>query len=251
MVAIGSVRSIEARGALVEIEDSIRVSEPPPYGLTLGHPDFQQDIKAAIGEFRPDVVILDPWNAAAKDDKQADFIAAFDTLRNILPKGKDRPAFGIVAHTRKPKPDEKRIGGTGLMHLLAGSYILSSVPRTILVMVPGTTEETDNSVVLFNPKNSNGPCAGRTAWERNPSGFCPLPDFDWKAFDNGSSGRKVIRLEHIREALNGDLSKHSEAVKRLMSVSGCGERACQKALSDSGQFAGRLRFEDDSVGIRE
>ena len=38
-----------ARGALAEIEDSIRVSEPPPYGLTLGHPDFQSDIKAAIG----------------------------------------------------------------------------------------------------------------------------------------------------------------------------------------------------------
>src|SRR5262245_2800932 len=190
-----------ARGLADEIEDYILVSEPPPYGLTLGHSDFQSDIKTAIDEFRPDVVILDPWNAAAKDDKQADYIAAFDSLRNILPKGKDRPALGIVAHTRKPKPDEKRIGGTGLMHLLAGSYILSSVPRTILIMVPGTAEETDNSVVLFNPKNSNGPCAGRTAWERKPSGFNPLPDFDWQAFDNGKGGRKVIRFEHIREAL--------------------------------------------------
>ena len=136
------------------------------------------------------------------------------------------------------------------MHLLAGSYILSSVPRTIFVMVPGTTEETDNFVVLFNPKNSNGRCAGRTAWERNPAGFYPLPDFDWKAFDSGSGGRKVIRLEHIREALGGALLKHSDAVKRLMSVSGFGERACQKALSDSGQFAGKLRFEDDCVGVK-
>lgn len=217
----------------------------------LGHPDFQSDIKAAIGEFRPDVVILDPWNAAAKDDKQADFIAAFDALRSILPKGKDRPALGIVAHTRKPKPDEKRIGGSGLMHLLAGSYILSSVPRTIFVVVRGTVEETDNSVVLFNPKNSNGPCIGRTAWERTLAGFYPLPDFDWKAFDSGSGGRKVIRLEHIRKALGDDMSKHSDAVKRLISASGCGERACQKALSDFGQFAGQLQFEDDSIGIRE
>ena len=117
------------------------------------------------------MVILDPWNAAAKDDKQADFIAAFDALRSILPEGKDRPALGIVAHTRKPKPEEKRIGGSGLMHLLAGSYVLSSVPRTIFVMVRGTVEETDSSVVLFNPKNSNGPCVGRTAWRADPDGF--------------------------------------------------------------------------------
>ena len=165
------------------------VSEPPPYGLTLGIQDFRSDIERAIQSFKPDVVILDPWNAAAKDDKQADFIAAFDALRSILPKGTDRPALGIVAHTRKPKADEKRIGGTGLMHLLAGSHVLSTVPRTIFVMVRGTGEETDNSVVLFNPKNSNGPCAGRTAWERNPAGFYPLPDFDWKAFDSGSRGQ--------------------------------------------------------------
>ena len=101
------------------------------------------------------------------------------------------------------------------MHLLAGSYILSSVPRTIFVVVRGTVEETDNSVVLFNPKNSNGPCIGRTAWERTLAGFYPLPDFDWKAFDSGSGGRKVIRLEHIRKALGDDMSKHSDAVKRL------------------------------------
>jgi hypothetical protein len=145
-----------------------------------------------------------------------------------------------VAHTRKPKPDEKRIGGTGLMHLLAGSYILSSVPTTILIMVPGTAEETDNSVVLFNPKNSNGP---RTdSLERRPSGFNPLPDFDSKAFDNGKGGRKVIRPEHIHEAIGDDKLKHREAVKRLMSVSGCGERACQKALSESSQFATNFAF---------
>ena len=168
-----------------------------------------------------------------------------------MPKGKDRPALGIVAHTRKPKPDEKRIGGTSLMHLLAGSYILSSVPRTILIMVPGTAEETDNSVTLFNPKNSNGPCAGRTAWERKPSGFNPLRDFDWKAFDNGKGGRKVIRPEHIREALGDDKLKHSEAVKRLMSISGCGERACQKALSESSQFRDQLQFQDDLCGVKQ
>lgn len=118
-------------------------------------------------------------------------------------------------------------------------------------MVRGTAEETDNSVVFFNPKNSNGPCAERTAWERKLAGFYSLPDFDWKAFDSGTGGRKVIRLEHICEALGGNLLKHSEAVKRLMSASGCGNRACQKALAESGPFADQLRFAGDCVGVKQ
>ena len=54
----------------------------------------------------------------------------------------DKPALGIIAHTRKPQLNEKRTGGTGLMHLLAGSYILTSVPRCIFVM---TTESSVSS----------------------------------------------------------------------------------------------------------
>ena len=48
------------------------------------------------------------------------------------------------------------------MHLLAGCYVLTSVPRTIPVIVRAASDETDTSVVWFNPKNSNRPCAERT-----------------------------------------------------------------------------------------
>jgi len=120
-----------------EIENWIRVSEPPPFGLTLSNPEFQVDIRGALDAFRPDCVIFDPWNATVKDDKQRDYIETFEALRNLLPTGKDKPALGIVAHTHKPQMNEKRTGGTGLMHLLAGSYVLTSVPRSIFVMVRG------------------------------------------------------------------------------------------------------------------
>jgi hypothetical protein len=238
-----------ARGHGAEIEDSILVSEPPPFGMTLNHPEFLADVRAALDSFRPDVVVFDPWNAAAKDDRAADYAGAFDALRAMLPTGKEKPALGIVAHTKKPQAAEKRTGGSGLMHLLAGSYVLTSVPRAIWVMVRGGLDETDNSVVWFNPKNSNGPCSPRGAWERGPEGFSAVEDFDWRTFENGEGGRKVIRLEHIQEALGGDLWKRSEAVKKLMTVSSCGERACQKALNESGAFAGELRFDGEFVGV--
>jgi hypothetical protein len=40
----------------------------------------------------------------------------------------DAPALGIVAHTRKPRAEE-RANGRALLNLLAGSYVIGSVPR--------------------------------------------------------------------------------------------------------------------------
>jgi hypothetical protein len=239
-----------ARGLGEQLDEHILVSEPPPYGMTLSNPEFLEDVAMAMEAFKPDIVIFDPWNSAARDDKAADYSAAFESLRAMLPTGVNRPALVIVAHTRKPQPNEKRTGGSSLMHLLAGSYVLTSVPRSIFIMVRGTADETDNSVVWLNPKNSNGPCAARSAWERSPSGFVDLLDFDWKDFDGGKGGRKTIRVEHLREALGQDKWLHSEAVKKLMKVSECGDRACQNALKKSGKFAEHLVFEAEWVGLR-
>lgn len=240
-----------ARGLGEQIEDHILVSEPPPCGMTLSNPEFLEDIGAAMEAFKPDIVMFDPWNSIAKDDKAADYAAAFEALRGMLPKGPDRPALGIVAHTRKPQQNDKQIGGSAAMHMLAGSYVITSVPRAIFVMVRGTSNETDNSVVWYNPKNSNGPCFARSAWERSPSGFVHLPDFDWKEFDGGKGGRPVMLLEHLREALGPDKWNHAEAVKRLEKVSGFGTKACQNALSKKGKFVENLIFEDNWVGFRE
>jgi len=47
-------KEYEARDLGEEIEESIIVSEPPPFGMTLNHPDFLADIRAALASFRPD-----------------------------------------------------------------------------------------------------------------------------------------------------------------------------------------------------
>ena len=239
-----------ARGLVDEIEGAILVSEPPPYGMTLANEEFLADVKDTLDSFKPDLVIFDPWNAAAKDDKARDYSAAFDALRAMLPIGSDKPALGIVAHTRKPAPQEKRTGGTALLHLLAGSYVLTSVPRAVFIMLRGSTQEEDNAVVWCNCKNNNGPLAPRTAWERAPSGFTLIDDFDWKTFDEGEGGRKVITLEDLQEALGGDRWKHRAAVEKLMQVSGCKERACQKALSSAGAFAEHLADDGQWIGLQ-
>jgi DnaB helicase-like protein/AAA domain-containing protein len=229
-----------------EIEKWVRVSEPPPFGLTLSNKEFQEDIGAALDSFKPECVVFDPWNAAARDDKIREYAETFDALRNLLPTGADKPALGIVAHTRKPQLNERRTGGTALMHLLAGSYILTSVPRCIFVMTRGSQDETDDSVVFFNPKNSNGENARRSAWHRALSGFTPASDFDWKEFDKPPEERKIITLDHIREVFgNGEKRLElKEAAHDLATLVKVTDSAAYNALKPDGKFSANLSRSD-------
>ena len=233
------------------LDEWIRVSEPPPFGLTLTNEEFQNDIRAALASFKPDCVILDPWNAAARDDKQKDYVNTFDALRNLLPTGVDKPALGIVAHTRKPHPNEKRTGGTGLMHILSGSYVLASVPRAMFVMVRGSDEESDNSVVWCNPKNSNGPLTPRSAWDRNGAGFTPSQDFDWHDFDQPPENRKRIALDDLKDVFAETLEMElSTAAEKLADITGVTRNAAYNALSKTGRFASHLQRENGKIRFK-
>lgn len=230
------------------IEGMVLVSEPPPFGLTLNQPEFREDLRAAMEQFVPDLVVLDPWNAAARDDKQKDYVEAFESIRGMLPTGAKRPALLVVAHTRKPKPDERRTGGTGMMHLMAGSYVVTSVPRSVLVMCRGSEDEADNAVVLFNPKNNNGNLLKPSAWRRGEASFAPIPDFDWEAFRAARAGRKTITEAHLREVLGGGPLTRQELVEKLAASAGVSTGAAYNALN--GRLAGLIREQGGRICLK-
>jgi hypothetical protein len=219
------------------LDDWLQISEPPPFGLTFNNPEFQDDLAVIIADFKPQVILLDPWNAAARDDRQKDYAETFDIIRAILPKGDDKPALGIVAHTRKPQTGERRNGGTGLMHALSGSYVLTSVPRCIWIVVRGSEDETDSSVVVFNPKNSNGQNSPRTAWVRKNGLFEPLADFDWKQFDKPPEDRRTITGDDIEQVLKGQGAvSRAKAVESLMERTKLGKSACFAAFKTDSKY---------------
>jgi hypothetical protein len=230
------------------LDDWLRISEPPPFGLTFNDPEFQDDLASIIADFKPHVALLDPWNAVAKDDRQRDYAETFDIIRAILPKGDNKPALGIVAHTRKPQTGERRSGGTGLMHTLSGSYVLTSVPRCIWIVVRGSEDETDQSVVVFNPKNSNGQNSTRSAWVRKNGLFEPLTGFDWNQFDQPPENRKIVGPEHIKQVLEGKgVVSRSSAVDELRKISGMGQSACYEAFSAAGKFGNLFNVSKDGI----
>jgi hypothetical protein len=223
------------------LENYVLVSPPPPFGMCFAREDFRAQLSAAIREFEPDIIIFDPWNAAARDEKAREYLETFDALRSVLPFGDTAPALGIVAHTRKPKTDE-RASGRALLNLLAGSYVLGSVPRTVFVMQAASDDTTDNHVVWTCCKNNDGELGSRSAWERRNGLFAPVSEFDWDTFDNPRDERVSITTDDLAAIFeNGEKQlRRAEAEKALEALTGAKRTACYNALKLDGRFSAHL-----------
>ena len=136
---------------------------------------------------------------------------------------------------------------------MAGSYVLGSVARAVLILQPASNNTEDCRVVVTPAKNNDGEMGPRTAWERTQSGFEFLPDFDWEEYDGktSKSGGKIT-IEHLEVVFgdgNQELSK-KKAAEKLEKVSGAGRSTCYKALEPSGRFKDYLRVSADTELIR-
>jgi hypothetical protein len=184
-----------------ELEDHLMICPPPPYGLCFGKKEFRDQLRFYQDNHAPHVVMLDPWNAVAFDDKIADYRTAFDVVREVFDIGSEKgPALGILAHTRKPIAGE-RVNGRALLSLLAGSYVLGSIPRCVFVMQSASDDVDETRVVWTCCKNNDGRLGPQTAWERRNGLFVPVSDFDWDEFRNPEDGRSKRRIKSTVEDL--------------------------------------------------
>jgi hypothetical protein len=222
------------------LENYVRICTPPPYGLCFKRADFRKQLEDAIGEFKPDIVGFDPWNAAAREQDQREYLDTFDALKSVLPKD-ETPALGIAAHTRKPKSDERH-SGRALLNLLAGSYVLGSVPRTVFVMQAASDDVTDNRVVWTCCKNNDGELGSRSAWERRNGLFVPVEFFDWDAFDHPPKEKAGLKPQMLREFLTQDREyEKAQIVSIIMKETGRG-KARAYTFVDEAKKSGLLRY---------
>lgn len=225
----------------IALEDFVRVCPPPPLGLAFDSVEFQSALRAAIADFQPDVIVVDPWNAVARDEKARDYLETFNAIRAVIPTGDNAPALGIVAHTRKPKGDE-RTTGRGLLNLLAGSYVLGSVPRTVFVMQSASDDPEDDRVVWTCCKNNDGELGQRTAWQRRNGLFAPVVDFGWTEFDNpsGTENHKVS-VQEVAETIGaGNRVAYSRLAESVAEQRGVSERTAKEAIKRAAE-AGVIR----------
>jgi hypothetical protein len=246
-------RDSEELGLAEELDRAITISGPPIFGMDFGNVAFRAQLKAAVRSFRPDLVVIDPWNAVTRDSMEKDYQQTFTYLREVLAELRERPACLIIHHLRKPKSDDK-YGGRNLYNLLAGSYTITSVPRAIFVLRPVTDGVSDSRVIITVSKNNDGELGEESVWQRAAGTFTRVDDFDWEAYERGESKAREskVKLEHLHEAFqDGELwLERAEAVSRLQEIAKVRRTAAYKALELNGRYSDVLRLRDDGkIGL--
>jgi energy-coupling factor transporter ATP-binding protein EcfA2 len=224
------------------MDESIRISAPPDCGLAFEDPAFQDALRLLYAEFPADLVAIDPWSQVAKDDKGKDYRAALISIRECFPGGDSAPALAIIAHTRKPREDE-RSNGRALLNVIAGSFILGAAARSAFVLQHASNDTEDDRVVWTCCKNNNGLEGPRSAWHRRNGLFVPCEDFDWQEFDGGEKkGRGKVTAADIAEVFaDGKPLTKAEAAVRLMELTGVSRPTAYRALQP-GKFPGLVEF---------
>ncbi|HWB03048.1 MAG TPA: AAA family ATPase [Verrucomicrobiales bacterium] len=202
------------------IDECVRISSPPDCGLAFDAPDFRLYLARLYDAFPAEVVGIDPWSCVARDDKGRDYREALDNIRECFPGGTDAPAVVIIAHTRKPREDE-RSSGRALLNVIAGSFILSAAARSAFVMQHATDDTEEDRIVWTPCKNNDGAPGPRSAWHRRDGLFAPCGDFDWDEFEKKKTRRAEITAEVMADVFReGKPLLRAEAARKLMELTG-------------------------------
>ena len=232
-----------------DLDDWLRITPPPTYGLAFTEPGFRAAIKEVIDDWKPSLIIIDPWNRATQGDKQGDAQAALEGLFACLPEdAAKKPAIMIVHHLRKKSSDHQRKSGRDLLHELAGTYQIGSSARCVFALEPASKDTDDDRVVLTCCKNNDGIEGTPSAWHRQNGLFGPCEDFDWEGFNEGEVKQQGVTLEALRGVLAGEgwLTK-TEATNRLVDAGVCKRAAGFNALI---RFDGHVEKDDTGKKIR-
>ena len=228
------------------LDDWLRITPPPTYGLAFHEAGFRERVSEIIREFRPGLVIIDPWNRVAEGDKQGDYRQALEAILECLPADpSEKPAVLIIHHMRKKGSDSTRKQGRDLLHELAGSYQIGSAARCVFVLEPGSNETTDPTVVLTCCKNNDGREGEPSAWTRCNGLFSSAEDFDMEAFLSSEAparGRSTSP-DAVAKVLRGMAGEAKpKAVGRLVSAGVCAKSKAYQILAD------HPNVEEDSSG---
>lgn len=232
-----------------DVDDWIRIMEPPAEGLNFGSSQWREALAKEVAAFAPDLVLVDPLNAACADSFEKDFKAALDQIGEIAAAAGTNCATGIAHHLRKPRDTDKH-RGSSLVNLLAGSYVVFSRPRNVVVIQSASDDESERVVVVSHVKSNDSKKSPRSAWEMMDDGtFERVERFDWEAYDGQSTkprDRKVT-IEHLRQIFeNGTVFlKRSLAKEKLMAAAKVGETTAYDYLKNDGPFADWLTLDAD------
>jgi hypothetical protein len=248
------LKSLHAAGLLPDdFEKWIFITDVPET-MDVGDAAFVAHTRRIVEEKGIKLVILDTVSSAVVDETAKDFSFMFRGMKAINYGLSVRPCWMLVHHRRKPKSEDTE--GNGRLHAISGHQVLRRKPRTIIELERVTEQSGDRRVVATLLKNSNGKSEGeKHALQQTDRGFDEIENFDFSECAGGGGGagghNEKITEKNIRELFDNGSVRYAkgDAVRRLMKLAECKDKAAYAALSGNGRFAHLLKIEGKEIGM--
>jgi hypothetical protein len=218
----------------VAVGEHIFISSPPEGGIPFHRADFREAVRETVKRLGVDLVVVDPWSQVATEDAAKEVVDKLAEIRSCFPTGDDCPCLLIVAHTKKPRPEDVR-KGRGLTYLIAGSVALPNSARCAYVLLPWSDDPEDDRIYWCCPKLNNGEMYAASVWKRRFGTFFePDTETDPKAWgrEEEDYDARAIGETDVIEAFEGQTHLTKAALaKRLVKRCQCGEATAYRAFT--------------------
>lgn len=228
------IEEIKRNHPKTDIEDYIFLSSPPEGGIPFHRAEFREAVREAIAQFKPDLIVIDPWSQVAAEDAAKEVVDKLAEIRSCFPAGDTCPGLLIVAHTKKPRPEDVR-KGRGLTYLVSGSVALPNTARCVYVLLPWCDDMEDDRIYWACPKLNDGVMYGASVWHRRlGTFFVEDTKTDPKTWGREEEPDEVraITPEDLKEAYgNESFLTKSALAKRLMKRTDCAAQTAYRAIA--------------------
>jgi 5S rRNA maturation endonuclease (ribonuclease M5) len=237
------------------MDDWIRVSDVPAFGICVESQEFIAQLLAVILEFQPDLIVIDPFNHIVSDEKFKEFRETIRAIQDIVAQSETRAAVMFVHHLKKVGNNQKQPTGQALLDYLAGSYSFGAAMRTVAALQFASNLPEDKRRVFTICKANNEERPPATAWGREGAGAWWTADgnFDIAAFLHGDTegrDRKGVTKEHMEELFENGKRRiaRKQAVEQLMELADVKHTAAYDALK-TGQGRKFKTLKEDRDGL--
>jgi len=223
--------------ALVDTDD---------YFISLGDEDIKARWIQTLMEFRPTVLVADPFGNILDGDmlKDADVRRTIAELTKIAREANPLMAIVILHHARTGRQNILQAVGWDKGNFLIGSKALYSAARTVINMAPGDKE--DSSKVVMSCGKSNNAKAFSTVGLclNETTHFYEIDtDFDLEAWEADVSGERSGKekkltvqdiIDHIAAA--GGKCDKVELIEALTTAFDCSAKTARRRISEGFQL---------------
>ena len=189
---------------------------------------------------RPDVLVVDPWEAVIPGSDCNDAVATRDgvrQLRAIFSPFSPRFTPLIVHHAREGAEAARKAEGFDAGAFAKGSKTLRSMARFGINVAPEDADDGARVVLACGKMNNARKFTTRGAiMDDSTHHYSRNPDFDveaWRADVEGKRGGKSCSIRDVVEAVRAGNHKAGEIVRSVIESTGASKRSIDTRIAES------------------